>query len=177
MFYSTQILAKKGPLGIVWIAAHMDRQLKRHQIYEANITITVDTIMNPEAPLALRLSGQLLLGVVRIFDRQVRYLQQDCEAALVKIRVAVKPMVNSKVDLPPDAAVANLEAITQQVSGMSWCRPWKPDGLHILPNQSCMHGQGTLCLRSDVCVACKRSLHMLPAACTAHTSMHQPAVC
>lgn len=32
MFYSTQILARKGPLGIVWIAAHMDKQLKRSQV-------------------------------------------------------------------------------------------------------------------------------------------------
>lgn len=32
MFYSTQILARKGPLGIVWIAAHMDKGLKRNQV-------------------------------------------------------------------------------------------------------------------------------------------------
>ncbi len=32
MFYSTQILAKKGPLGLVWMAAHMDRGLKRNQV-------------------------------------------------------------------------------------------------------------------------------------------------
>jgi cohesin complex subunit SCC1 len=37
MFYSTQILAKKGPLGLVWIAAHMDRQLKRQQINDASV--------------------------------------------------------------------------------------------------------------------------------------------
>ena len=32
MFYSTQILARKGPLGIVWLAAHMDKGLKRSQV-------------------------------------------------------------------------------------------------------------------------------------------------
>lgn len=32
MFYSTQILARKGPLGLVWMAAHMDRGLKRSQV-------------------------------------------------------------------------------------------------------------------------------------------------
>ncbi len=31
-----------------------------------------DSIINPEAPLALRLSGQLLLGVVKIYSRKVR---------------------------------------------------------------------------------------------------------
>ena len=41
MFYSTQILAKKGPLGTVWIAAHLDRRLKRVQVFETNITDSV----------------------------------------------------------------------------------------------------------------------------------------
>ncbi len=41
MFYSTQILAKKGPLGTIWIAAHLDKRLKRNQVFEANIAISV----------------------------------------------------------------------------------------------------------------------------------------
>ena len=41
MFYSTQILAKKGPLGTIWIAAHLDRRLKRAQVFETNITDSV----------------------------------------------------------------------------------------------------------------------------------------
>jgi len=72
MFYSTQILAKKGPLGLVWIAAHLDGRLKRQQINSASIDESVETLLHPEAPLALRLSGQLLLGVVRIYQRKVR---------------------------------------------------------------------------------------------------------
>lgn len=150
MFYSTQILAKKGPLGLVWMAAHMDRGLKRNQVgsgqrlqplangsrapsyalsagseaqyrlpfpsyelllvdihplcldltisrlplprhvtchalsltsdmpqvTETSIPSTVDVLLSPEAPLALRLSGQLLLGVCRIYARKVSYLLQ-----------------------------------------------------------------------------------------------------
>lgn len=45
-----------------------------------------DTIINPEAPLALRLSGQLLLGVVKVHSRKVGYLFQDCKEALGKIK-------------------------------------------------------------------------------------------
>ena len=41
MFYSAQILAKKGPLGTVWIAAHIDKKLKRHQIFETSIPTSV----------------------------------------------------------------------------------------------------------------------------------------
>ena len=53
MFYSTQILAKKGPLGTIWIAAHLDRRLKRHQVFEANIAISVGA-----------LTGRLVSGVL-----------------------------------------------------------------------------------------------------------------
>lgn len=47
MFYSTQILAKKGPLGTVWIASHLDRRLKRSQVFETNLTNTVGTYPHP----------------------------------------------------------------------------------------------------------------------------------
>ncbi|PNH12380.1 Sister chromatid cohesion 1 protein 3 [Tetrabaena socialis] len=76
MFYSSQILARKGPLGLMWMAAHMDRGLKRNQVAEASIPCTVDALLSPEAPLALRLSGQLLLGVCRVHARKVSYLLQ-----------------------------------------------------------------------------------------------------
>ncbi|CAK0784792.1 hypothetical protein CVIRNUC_007996 [Coccomyxa viridis] len=112
MFYSTQILAKKGPLGTIWIAAHLDRRLKRHQVFEANIAISVDTIINPEAPLALRLSGQLLLGVVKVYSKKVGYLFQDCNDALVKVKQAFKP----EVDLPKDGTIAAHAAITLPVN-------------------------------------------------------------
>ena len=45
-----------------------------------------DSILNPEAPLALRLSGQLLLGVVKIYNKKVLYLFQDCNDALSKMQ-------------------------------------------------------------------------------------------
>jgi N terminus of Rad21 / Rec8 like protein len=45
-----------------------------------------DRIISPEAPLALRLSGQLMLGVVRIYYKQVEYLEHDAQGALVKLR-------------------------------------------------------------------------------------------
>ena len=37
--------------------------------------------------MALRLSGQLLLGVVRIYSRKARYLLDDCNEALLKIKM------------------------------------------------------------------------------------------
>lgn len=65
--------------------------------------------MFPEAPLALRLSGHLLLGVVRIYSKQVDYLFRDC--ALVTTWLS-KSFVSAQVDLPEDARQAPVESVT-----------------------------------------------------------------
>ena len=41
MFYSQYILAKRGPLGTIWIAAHLDRRLRKQQITETDVAIAV----------------------------------------------------------------------------------------------------------------------------------------
>ncbi|CAM9961010.1 unnamed protein product, partial [Sphacelaria rigidula] len=46
-----------------------------------------DNIINPTVPLALRVSGHLLLGLVRIYSRKVKYLMSDASEALVKIKM------------------------------------------------------------------------------------------
>jgi cohesin complex subunit SCC1 len=92
MFYSQIILAKKGPLGKVWLAAHWgDKKLGRQQIFSTDISASVDSIEHPSVPLALRVSGHLLLGVVRIYSRKVKYLMNDCHEAMVKIKMAFQP--------------------------------------------------------------------------------------
>ena len=162
MFYSQYILAKRGPLGTIWIAAHLDRRLRKQQITETDVAIAVracptssperpprarrfllprgrarprgrssptpfprqaltfasfpgkrvptESIINPDAPLALRLSGQLMLGVVRVYSRKVNYLFQDCSEALVKIKQAFTR--DKDVDLPEGAETAPLNTIT-----------------------------------------------------------------
>ncbi|MCO5560275.1 hypothetical protein L7F22_013886 [Adiantum nelumboides] len=109
MFYSQFILAKKGPLATIWIAAHLERKLRKNQITDTNIGESVDSILYPEVPIALRLSGHLLLGVVRIYSRKVNLLFNDCSEALVKIHQAFQ---SSAVDLPPGAVVAPFNSIT-----------------------------------------------------------------
>lgn len=37
--------------------------------------------------MALRVSGQLLLGVVRIYSRKAKYLLDDCNEALMRIKM------------------------------------------------------------------------------------------
>lgn len=52
------------------------------------LTVCEDAIMDQEVEImALRLSGQLLLGVVRIYSRKAKYLLDDCNEALLKIKM------------------------------------------------------------------------------------------
>ena len=41
MFYSQFILAKKGPLGTIWIAAHLERKLRKNQVADTDIGISI----------------------------------------------------------------------------------------------------------------------------------------
>lgn len=41
MFYEQLVLARKGPLGHVWLAAHFEKKLTKQQIAETDIPETV----------------------------------------------------------------------------------------------------------------------------------------
>ncbi|CRK88226.1 CLUMA_CG002007, isoform A [Clunio marinus] len=109
MFYAHIVLAKKGPLGRIWLAAHWDKKLTKAHVFETNIEQSVDGIMQPKVKLALRTSGHLLLGVARIHSRKAKYLLADCNEAFVKIKMAFRP---GMVDLPEEHREAAVNAIT-----------------------------------------------------------------
>lgn len=102
MFYSQVILARKGPLGKIWLAAHFDKKLTKTQIFSTDITDSVETVLNPTTPLALRVSGHLMLGIVRIYSRKVKYLMSDATEAMWKIKLAFRP---GNVDIDQNAGV------------------------------------------------------------------------
>lgn len=94
MFYSETLLSKTGPLARVWLSANIERKLSKSHILQSDIESSVSAIVDQgQAPMALRLSGQLLLGVVRIYSRKARYLLDDCNEALMKIK-----MVRNRLD-------------------------------------------------------------------------------
>lgn len=88
MFYSETLLAKTGPLARVWLAANLERKLTKQNVLSSNLENNVkDIIGQGQAPMALRLSGQLLLGVAKIYGRKVKYLVDDAQEALTKIKI------------------------------------------------------------------------------------------
>jgi len=38
MFYSDVILAKKGPLGKIWLAAHWDKKASKAQVFQTDVS-------------------------------------------------------------------------------------------------------------------------------------------
>lgn len=69
----------------------------------------LERIMEPEVPIALRMSGHLLLGVVRIYSKKVDYLFQDCNAVLTGLS---KAFASIQLTLPEDARQAPVQSIT-----------------------------------------------------------------
>ncbi|KAI9199399.1 Rec8 like protein-domain-containing protein [Polychytrium aggregatum] len=111
MFFSENLFTKKGPLAKVWLAAVWERKLSKSQFIQTNIQSSVSAIVggDGQAPMALRLSGQLLLGVVRVYSRKTRYLLEDCNEAMMKIKMAFRPGI---VDMPEEQDMAPANTIS-----------------------------------------------------------------
>ncbi|PHH75973.1 hypothetical protein CDD80_1904 [Ophiocordyceps camponoti-rufipedis] len=88
MFYSHEILCNSQyGVATVWLAATVAasksggalKRLTKKAVQEVNVPKACETIINPGAPLALRLQGSLLYGVSRVFSEQCRYVLSDAE--------------------------------------------------------------------------------------------------
>jgi cohesin complex subunit SCC1 len=63
-------LTKKGSLGRVWLAAHWDQKVGKQLVLQTSIPAAIDAIIAPETKLSLRITGHLLLGIVKLFARK-----------------------------------------------------------------------------------------------------------
>ncbi|GFQ77385.1 rad21_Rec8_N domain-containing protein [Trichonephila clavata] len=130
MFYSHEILRKKGKFGIVWLAATCKKRVTRRDIWRVNVADSSDDIIeilnrHPVAlrrtgPLSLYLSSQLMFGLVYVTSKQYQMLLEDLKSMVIKIasfRVPTtssidleKPVDEAKVTMsPPDMDDVPLE--------------------------------------------------------------------
>ncbi|KAG8567200.1 hypothetical protein GDO81_013535 [Engystomops pustulosus] len=109
MFYTYLLLGKRGILSKIWIAAHWEKKLTKAHIYECNLESAIQSILAPKVMIALRTSGHLLLGVVRIYHRKAKYLLADCNEALLNMKVAFRP---GALDLTENNQEASYNAVT-----------------------------------------------------------------
>ncbi|WCJ21860.1 Sister chromatid cohesion 1 protein 1 [Euphorbia peplus] len=113
MFYSHQLLARKAPLGQIWMAATMHAKMNRKNLKKLNLIKICEEILNPSVPMALRLSGILMGGVVIVYERKVKLLYDDVSRLLVELNEAwkVKPTPDRTV-LPKGKTQAKKETVT-----------------------------------------------------------------
>ncbi|XP_021302730.1 sister chromatid cohesion 1 protein 1 isoform X5 [Sorghum bicolor] len=113
MFYSHQLLARKQPLGQIWMAATLHSKINRKRLDKLDIIKICEEILNPSVPMALRLSGILMGGVVIVYERKVKLLYSDVSRLLTEINEAwrIKPATDTTV-LPKGKAQAKYEAVT-----------------------------------------------------------------
>ncbi|XP_068930076.1 double-strand-break repair protein rad21-like protein 1 [Petaurus breviceps papuanus] len=109
MFYTHLLMSKRGPLAKIWLAAHWEKKLTKAHIFECNLEATIEKILSPKVKIALRTSGHLLLGVVRIYHRKAKYLLADCNEAFIKMKMTFRPGL---VDLPEENFEAAYNSIT-----------------------------------------------------------------
>ncbi|KAK6932975.1 Rad21/Rec8-like protein, N-terminal [Dillenia turbinata] len=113
MFYSHQLLARKAPLGQIWMAATMHAKMNRRKLNKLDIISICEQILNPSVPMALRLSGILMGGVVIVYERKVKLLYDDVTRLLVEINEAWKvKTISDPTLLPKGKSQAKYEAVT-----------------------------------------------------------------
>lgn len=111
------LLSRQGPLAHVWLASNYDKKLSKQQFLNTNIVASSNLLSNQHIQpsrgtadgetITLRLSGQLLLGIVRIYSRKTKYLLDDINDTLHKLKNSFKYASGatlgsgSSVNLPP----------------------------------------------------------------------------
>ncbi|KAF7550667.1 hypothetical protein G7Z17_g5541 [Cylindrodendrum hubeiense] len=117
MFYSHEILSdSQYGVATIWLVATVGktthRRVTRKAIQEVNVPKACEKIIDPGAPLALRLQGNLLYGVSRVFSQQCHYVLSDAEKTQSDMLTFFRVMQTSELD--PKAGKAKRHQITLQ---------------------------------------------------------------
>ncbi|KAJ3479228.1 hypothetical protein NLG97_g8373 [Lecanicillium saksenae] len=105
MFFSNQILtSNQYGVSTIWLVATIgksnQKKVTKRAIQEVNVPRACDKIIDPGAPLALRLQGNLLYGVSRVFADQCGYLLSDTEKTQNDMMTFFRAIKSSHLDLP-----------------------------------------------------------------------------
>ncbi|KAH7561926.1 hypothetical protein BM1_03030 [Bipolaris maydis] len=118
MFYSHEILtSRKYGVATVWLVATLGaksslKRINRKQILGVDVSKACQTIIDPVAPLALRLQGNLLYGLSRVYLQQCGYILSDAQDAQIALRMALRTVQSTELD--PTAGKANPEQLILQ---------------------------------------------------------------
>ncbi|KAK0665325.1 hypothetical protein QBC41DRAFT_379819 [Cercophora samala] len=79
------------------------KKISRKAIQEVNVQKACETILEPGAPIALRLQGSLLYGVSRVYSQQCQYVLTDAEKVQAHMMAFYNAMGGSENALDPKA--------------------------------------------------------------------------
>lgn len=112
MFYSHEILTSpEHGVATIWLVATLGsksiaRRLNRKAILDVDVPKACNVIINPEAPMALRLQGNMLYGVSKVYNQQCGYTLTDVQAMHDRMRSILKAIPGGGLD--PAAGKAKL---------------------------------------------------------------------
>ncbi|QQK44417.1 Rad21/Rec8-like protein, N-terminal [Penicillium digitatum] len=104
MFYSHEILTSpEHGVATIWLVATLGsrsiaRRLNRKAILDVDVPNACRVIINPDAPMALRLQGSLLYGLSRVYNQQCGYTLLDTQTMHDKMVSKLKIIPGSGLD-------------------------------------------------------------------------------
>ncbi|KAJ5372919.1 hypothetical protein N7517_004925 [Penicillium concentricum] len=110
MFYSHEsklkcplLTSPEHGVATIWLVATLGyrsiaRRLNRKAIQDVDVPNACRVIINPDAPMALRLQGSLLYGVSRVYSQQCGYTLLDTQAMHDKMLSKLKIIPGSGLD-------------------------------------------------------------------------------
>ncbi|KAK8877217.1 Meiotic recombination protein rec8 [Apiospora arundinis] len=105
MFYSHEILTdRQYGVATIWIVATIGsrsqtKRVTRKAIQEVEIQKAVGKIIEPGAPIALRLQGNLLFGVSGVLNQQCQYLLTDAQKVNFHMNAFFKSITRNDMDV------------------------------------------------------------------------------
>eukprot|EP00762_Andalucia_godoyi_P001128 ANDGO_02060.mRNA.1 Sister chromatid cohesion 1 protein 1 len=154
MFYSSELLSRKGVFGKLWLAgtSKSTKQLSKKAVQDVDVVSMTKELANPKVDLALRAEGILLMGLVVIHDRKCSTLLLDSQEIRMRISaiLTISAANSISLDLPPEKLRARFDAVTMQLNsrvkktgpgpGLSFL-PLAISDLDTLPSFALPHAQ------------------------------------
>ncbi|KAI8962649.1 Rec8 like protein-domain-containing protein [Daldinia sp. FL1419] len=115
MFYSHEILTNRQyGVATIWLVATVGnrsstRKVTRKAIQEVDVQKACGKIIEPGAPVALRLQGHLLYGVSRVYNQQCSYMLSDLQKIQAHMHIFFTKFGANQLD--PEAGQARPENI------------------------------------------------------------------
>ncbi|KAL5363888.1 Rec8 like protein-domain-containing protein [Aspergillus floccosus] len=94
MFYSHDTNRLVATLG----SRSITRRLNRKTILDVDVPKACNVIMDPQAPMALRLQGNLLYGVSRVYSQQCRYTLTDVQSMHDRMKTMLRILPGGALD-------------------------------------------------------------------------------